>query len=218
MSEKEGPYGEYLGYYGVVKQNPVFHVTAITHRKDAVFQTATISGGHMDMTDTSNLEALRTELNVWRALETVVREPVAVYAPVVGRRLDERALLAAPALCRRGAQRALHRARQRRRQERVRGRTTTSTFSTTSRWNGRSAPAIQPDRDLVVVTGVRSGAARSVAARRADRLAGRLRPDLAAGARLALGSRDAEAADLSRQAVPQSSRPRSKTDRNGSRN
>ena len=51
-SEKEGPYGEYLGYYGVVKQNPVFHVTAITHRKDAVFQTATISGGHMDMTDT----------------------------------------------------------------------------------------------------------------------------------------------------------------------
>jgi len=80
--EKEGPYGEYLGYYGVVKQNPVFHVTAITRRRDAVFQTATISGGHMDKTDTSNLEALRMELNVWRALETVVREPVAVYAPV----------------------------------------------------------------------------------------------------------------------------------------
>jgi UbiD family decarboxylase len=81
-SEKEGPYGEYLGYYGLVKQNPIFHVTAITHRKDAVFQTATISGAHMDMTDTSNLEALRMELNVWRALETVVREPIAVYAPV----------------------------------------------------------------------------------------------------------------------------------------
>jgi 2,5-furandicarboxylate decarboxylase 1 len=80
--EKEGPYGEYLGYYGVVKQNPVFHVTAITHRRDALFQTATISGSFMDMTDTSNLEALRTELNVWRALESVVREPVAVYAPV----------------------------------------------------------------------------------------------------------------------------------------
>src|SRR5262245_5462496 len=80
--EKEGPYGEYLGYYGVVKQNPVFHVTAITHRRDALFQTATISGAFMDMTDTSNLEALRTELNVWRALESVVREPVAVFAPV----------------------------------------------------------------------------------------------------------------------------------------
>ena len=81
-SEQEGPYGEYLGYYGVVKKNPIFHVTAITHRRDALFQTATISGAHMAMTDTSNLEALRMELNVWRALETVVREPVAVYAPV----------------------------------------------------------------------------------------------------------------------------------------
>ena len=80
--EKEGPYGEYLGYYGVVKQNPVFHVTAITRRADALFQTVTISGAQMDRTDTSNLEALRMELNVWQALKTVVREPVAVYAPV----------------------------------------------------------------------------------------------------------------------------------------
>ena len=80
--EKEGPYGEYLGYSGVVKMNPVFHVTAITHRRDALFQTATISGNRMDYTDTSNLEALRCELNVWEALKPVVREPLAVYAPV----------------------------------------------------------------------------------------------------------------------------------------
>jgi UbiD family decarboxylase len=80
--EKEGPYGEYLGYYGGVKMNPVFHVTAITHRRDAIFQTVTISGNRMDLTDTSNLEALRMELAVWEALKTVVREPVAVYAPV----------------------------------------------------------------------------------------------------------------------------------------
>jgi 2,5-furandicarboxylate decarboxylase 1 len=80
--EKEGPYGEYLGYYGGVKTNPVFHVTAITSRKDGLFQTATISGNRMDMTDTSNLEALRMELNVWTALEGVVKQPVAVYAPV----------------------------------------------------------------------------------------------------------------------------------------
>ncbi|HUZ66143.1 MAG TPA: UbiD family decarboxylase [Beijerinckiaceae bacterium] len=80
--EKEGPYGEYLGYYGGVKLNPVFHVTAITRRKDALFQTATISGARMDLTDTSNLEALRSELSVWAALRSVVREPVAVYAPV----------------------------------------------------------------------------------------------------------------------------------------
>lgn len=80
--EKEGPYGEYLGYYGVVKQNPVFHVTAITHRRDALFQTVTISGARLDWTDTSNLEALRMELNVWRALQGVVREVTGVYAPV----------------------------------------------------------------------------------------------------------------------------------------
>ncbi len=80
--EKEGPYGEYLGYYGGVKMNPVFRLTAITRRKDALFQTATISGSRMDLTDTSNLEALRTELNAWESLKSVVREPIAVYAPV----------------------------------------------------------------------------------------------------------------------------------------
>ncbi len=80
--EDEGPYGEYLGYYGGVKLNPVFHITAITHRKDALFQTLTISGRRLDRTETSQLETLRNEFNVWRALKTVVREPVAVYAPV----------------------------------------------------------------------------------------------------------------------------------------
>ncbi|MBO0878103.1 MAG: UbiD family decarboxylase [Pseudonocardia sp.] len=40
----EGPYGEYTGYYGAAHRNPLFQVTAITHRADAVFQTATIGG------------------------------------------------------------------------------------------------------------------------------------------------------------------------------
>jgi 2,5-furandicarboxylate decarboxylase 1 len=78
----EGPYGEYLGYYGGMKLNPVFHVTAITRRQDALFQTLTISGRRLDRTETSQLETLRNEFNVWQALKTVVREPVAVYAPV----------------------------------------------------------------------------------------------------------------------------------------
>jgi 2,5-furandicarboxylate decarboxylase 1 len=81
-SEPEGPYGEYMGYYGGVKKNPVFHITAITHRSDALFQTISISGKHLARTDTSQLENLRTELNVWRALKMTVREPLAVYAPV----------------------------------------------------------------------------------------------------------------------------------------
>lgn len=79
--EPEGPYGEFLGYYGGVKTNPVFHVTAITRRRDALFQTLSISGAGMSRTDTAQLCTLRTEILIWRALETAIREPVAVYAP-----------------------------------------------------------------------------------------------------------------------------------------
>jgi UbiD family decarboxylase len=79
--EPEGPYGEFLGYYGGVKTNPVFHVTAITRRRDALFQTLTIGGPSMSRTDTAQLCTLRTEVLIWRALESAVREPVAVYAP-----------------------------------------------------------------------------------------------------------------------------------------
>jgi UbiD family decarboxylase len=79
-AEAEGPYGEFLGYYGEIKRNPVFHCTAICRRRDALFQTMTISGPTMGYTDSSPLIALRTEAMVWRALEGAVREPVAVYA------------------------------------------------------------------------------------------------------------------------------------------
>ncbi len=78
--ESEGPYGEFLGYYGAVKKNPVFHLTAITRRRDALFQTATIGGRAMSRTDTAVLTAVRTEVMIWRALEIAVREPVAVHA------------------------------------------------------------------------------------------------------------------------------------------
>jgi 2,5-furandicarboxylate decarboxylase 1 len=78
-AEPEGPYGEFLGYYGAVKRNPVFHLTAITRRSDALFQTATIGGRTMGCTDTAQLVALRSEAVVWQALQTAVREPIAVY-------------------------------------------------------------------------------------------------------------------------------------------
>jgi 2,5-furandicarboxylate decarboxylase 1 len=58
--EPEGPYGEFLGYYGGVKTNPVFHVTAVTRRRDALFETLTIGGATMSRTDTAQLAALRT--------------------------------------------------------------------------------------------------------------------------------------------------------------
>jgi 2,5-furandicarboxylate decarboxylase 1 len=78
--EPEGPYGEYVGYYGVVKRNPVLRVTAITHREDALFQTVTIGGRSLARTDTAQLTTVKTESAAWAALMASVREPLAVYA------------------------------------------------------------------------------------------------------------------------------------------
>jgi len=92
--EPEGPYGEYVGYYGVVKRNPVFHVTAITHREDALFQTVTIGGRHLARTDTAQLTTVKTEQAAWAALLASVREPLAVYAtPSSGGMLNLRVAL-----------------------------------------------------------------------------------------------------------------------------
>ncbi len=78
-TEPEGPFGEYVGYYGKLKSNPVFHLTAITHRDNMLFQTATIGGRYMENTDTAQLSALRTEASAWAAVQTAVREPLGIY-------------------------------------------------------------------------------------------------------------------------------------------
>ncbi len=59
--EDEGPFGEFAGYYGIMKQNPLFHVTAITMRKDPLFQVSTIGGQALECTDTVSLNAIKTE-------------------------------------------------------------------------------------------------------------------------------------------------------------
>jgi UbiD family decarboxylase len=76
--EPEGPYGEYIGYYGLLKSNPVFHLTAITRRKDALFQTVSIGGARLGYTDTAQLGAAKTEAAIWSVLQQAIREPVAV--------------------------------------------------------------------------------------------------------------------------------------------
>src|SRR5258705_1791063 len=40
---EEGPFGDHTGYYSLPEPYPVFHITAITHRKDAIYP-ATIVG------------------------------------------------------------------------------------------------------------------------------------------------------------------------------
>ncbi|MCU1476238.1 MAG: UbiD family decarboxylase, partial [Subtercola sp.] len=77
--EREGPYGEYMGFYGETKLNPLFHVTAITRRSDALFQTVTISGKKLARTDTAQLASLATEIKLWDVLSRAVKQPVAVY-------------------------------------------------------------------------------------------------------------------------------------------
>jgi 2,5-furandicarboxylate decarboxylase 1 len=52
----------------------------VTRRRDALFQTSTIGGFSLGRTDTAPLNGVRTEVMIWRALESAVREPVAVYA------------------------------------------------------------------------------------------------------------------------------------------
>jgi 4-hydroxy-3-polyprenylbenzoate decarboxylase len=38
----EGPFGDHTGYYTAVENYPVFHVTAISHRKDAIYPTTIV--------------------------------------------------------------------------------------------------------------------------------------------------------------------------------
>jgi UbiD family decarboxylase len=77
--EPEGPFGEYMGYYGAIHMDPVFHCTAITMRSDVLHQTLQHGSAFvLDQTDSANITAIRTEAEAMRILKTVVREPVAV--------------------------------------------------------------------------------------------------------------------------------------------
>jgi len=77
--EPEGPYGEYMGYYGPMHLDPIFHCTAITMRRDVMHQSLLHGSGRiLDRCDSINMNALRTEAEVMAILRQTVREPVAV--------------------------------------------------------------------------------------------------------------------------------------------
>ena len=199
--ESEGPYGEFLGYYGAVKKNPVFHLTAITRRRDALFQTATIGGRAMSRTDTAVLTAVRTEVVIWRALEIAVREPVAVYATTSsGGNFNVRVAL----------------------RQRVPGEARNAIAACLSalvnvknvfvvdpdidvtsdeQMDWAMATRFQPDRDLIVLSGHAHAAARPFHHQRPGGGQGRLRPDLAVRNGNPAGDASPRAAALCRQAV-----------------
>jgi 2,5-furandicarboxylate decarboxylase 1 len=63
-TEDEGPFGEFAGMYGDLKANPVFKITAITRRRDAVFQLLQMPW------ENAWLGAAATEAQVWNVLKT----------------------------------------------------------------------------------------------------------------------------------------------------
>jgi UbiD family decarboxylase len=76
--EMEGPYGEFYGYYGPMHIDPVFHATAITMRRDAMFQTVLHAGRLVGRMDSANLASLNAEVMAWRVLRAARIEPVAI--------------------------------------------------------------------------------------------------------------------------------------------
>ena len=69
--EPEGPYGEYMGYYGAIHMDPVFHCTAITMRRDVLHHTLLHGSAFvLDQTDSANISSMRTEAEAMRILES----------------------------------------------------------------------------------------------------------------------------------------------------
>ena len=79
--EPEGPYGEYMGYYGSIHMDPVFHCTAIAMRRDVLHHTLLHGSAFVPGPDRQRQRSApcRTEAEAMRILKTAVREPVAVY-------------------------------------------------------------------------------------------------------------------------------------------
>jgi UbiD family decarboxylase len=80
--EPEGPYGEYAGYYGPMHFDPVFKVTAITMRKDALHQSLLHGHGRsMHRVESATLGAIRVEMNALRVLKNAGIQATAVHVP-----------------------------------------------------------------------------------------------------------------------------------------
>ncbi|TAK07593.1 UbiD family decarboxylase [bacterium] len=79
VKEAEGPFGEFTGYYGPQRLRWVIEVTAITHRRHAVFQH--IFTGHRD---TWVLGGIPKEGSLFNLIRGVVPTTRAVHFPISG--------------------------------------------------------------------------------------------------------------------------------------
>jgi 2,5-furandicarboxylate decarboxylase 1 len=80
--EAEGPFGEYTGYIGGQRPNPVIEVTCITHRKDAIYHGVGVGqADHLVLLGNFTMEA-----RIYTHVKSVVPELLNVYVPISGRR------------------------------------------------------------------------------------------------------------------------------------
>ena len=47
-SRREGPFGDHTGYYSLADDYPVLHLTALTHRRDAIYSTTIVGQAPME--------------------------------------------------------------------------------------------------------------------------------------------------------------------------
>lgn len=79
VKEVEGPFGEFTGYYGPQRLRNVIEITAITHRRNAIFQH--IFTGHRD---TWVLGGIPKEGSLFNLIRGVVPTTKAVHFPISG--------------------------------------------------------------------------------------------------------------------------------------
>ena len=79
VKEAEGPFGEFTGYYGPQRLRNIIEVTAITHRRDAIFQH--IFTGHRD---TWVVGGIPKEGSLFNLIRGIVPTTQAVHFPMSG--------------------------------------------------------------------------------------------------------------------------------------
>jgi 2,5-furandicarboxylate decarboxylase 1 len=73
----EGPFGEYTRYSGPQQMSPVFEVTAVTHRKDALWHSLMVGMNN-------NFGGTQEEGTIYAFVKKVVPQVVRVYCPISG--------------------------------------------------------------------------------------------------------------------------------------
>jgi UbiD family decarboxylase len=79
VREVEGPFGEFTGYYGPQRVRWVINVTAMTHRRDAIFQD--IFSGHREVW---NMGGIPKEGALYNRIKGVVPTLRGVHLPISG--------------------------------------------------------------------------------------------------------------------------------------